>query len=85
MIILQRLHRQNLVVGDELSGTLDGANQAYTTTYNYDPNEIMVFYNGQALQSPEDFSVTGSNEITFVYIMPYAAENLKATYALQSS
>jgi hypothetical protein len=85
MIILQRLHRQNLVVSDDLVGTQDGSNQTFYTTYDYDSNEIMVFYNGQALQTPEDFSVSGPNEITFVFIMPLAGENLKATYALQSS
>jgi len=53
-----------------LSGTISGSNQIFYTEYDYAPGTITVFYNGQALYSPEDFTETGPNEITFNYIVP---------------
>lgn len=77
--------RSGVVVADFLSGAINGMNQTYQTTYNYIPNRITVYYNGQALHSPWDFQQTGDNEIEFIYITPAPGEKLRATYEVEGS
>ena len=86
MIILRRIATQT-VSGDKcyeiagtLSGTQDGVNQVFTTEYDYEPGSISVLYNGQALHSPDDFTESGDNEITFIYLKPYSDTVLRANY-----
>lgn len=78
----QTVYRSNTVVADTLSGTLDGSNKTFYTTYNYRQDHITVYYNGQALHPDYDFHQTGDNEFQFIYIAPLADENIRATYEL---
>jgi len=86
MIILRKLATQinstTVVVAGVLSGNRDGSNTSYTTTYNYKPDRISVFINGQALHTPEDFYMTGANEISLKHIKPEDDDVLRATYEI---
>lgn len=68
------------IIADTLSGSLNGSNKVFYTTYAYKPDRITIYYNGQALHPDYDFTQTGTNEITFRYIKPLPQENLRATY-----
>ncbi len=67
-------------VAETVSGTIDGSNQVFYTTYDYEPGAISLLYNGQALHSPDDFLETGPNEITLTYLTPETDDVLRATY-----
>lgn len=81
----QEIYRSGTVVADTLSGTLDGSNQTFYTTYSYRRDRITVHYNGQALHPDYDFRQTGDNEFQLIYIEPLPDENIRATYELDSS
>lgn len=84
MIVLVRPKRAtNIDLSAQLGGTLDGANRVFTTPNNYKSGKISLLYNGQSLHSPEDFSETGSNEITFNHFAPYSDDVLRVTYEIE--
>jgi len=74
MIILRRTSSQQISecigLGEDLIGTVDGSNQVFNTQYEYISGTVVVFFNGQALYAPGDFTETGPTEITFNYIKP---------------
>jgi len=81
MIVFARQKKAaNIVVAVQLAGILNGVNKVFTTATNYKPGKIILFCNGQALYSPDDFVETGLNEITFVHFAPLSDYVLKATY-----
>lgn len=84
MIILrkpgQRGRGAAVAVAQTLSGNVNGANKIFQTPHEYEPSRISVMYNGQSLHSPEDFEETGTDEITFNYIVPFDEDILRATY-----
>ena len=82
---LQEIYRNGTIVADTISGTLDGSNQTFYTTYKYKQGRIDLHFNGQALHEPYDFEQTGDNEITLLYIMPESDEHLRATYEIDTS
>jgi hypothetical protein len=84
MIILRKPGRRiiTVIIADEIGGVRDGSNQVFTTTYDYEPHRINFFYNGQALHSPDDFTETGSNEVTLKYIYPDDTDELRADYEM---
>ena len=67
-------------VAELLTGLLNNSNQVFTTTNNYESGRISVLYNGQALHSPQDFTETGPNEVTFKFIRPFSTDNLRVIY-----
>ena len=78
MITLLRFRR--MVIGEELSDQCDGSNQLFTTTYNFNPEKIEVYVNGQRLAKGVDFTVTDDNEFritnyepesTFIILVDY--------------
>lgn len=81
----QEIYRNGTIVADTVSGTLDGSNQVFYTTYNYRRDRIDLHYNGQALHAPYDFEQTGDNEITLIFAKPESDENLRATYEIDTS
>lgn len=81
----QEIYRNGTIVADTISGTLNGSNQVFYTTYSYRRNRIDLHFNGQALHEPYDFEQTGDNEITLKYIMPESDEHLRATYEIDTS
>ena len=81
----QEIYRSGTVVADTLSGTLDGDNQTFYTTYPYRRDHITVYYNGQALHPDENIRQTGLNEFQFIYIKPESDEHIRATYELDAS
>jgi len=82
---MQEIYRSGVVVADTISGTLNGSNQTFYTTFNYKRDRIDLHLNGQALHAPNDFYQTGDNEITLIYDMPEADENLRATYEVDTT
>ena len=83
--IIQEIYRNGTIVADTISGTLDGSNQVFYTTYKYRRDRIDLHLNGQALHAPNDFYQTGDNEITLIYNKPESDENLRATYEIDTS
>jgi hypothetical protein len=81
----QEIYRNGTIVADTISGTRDGNNMVFYTTYKYRRDRIDLHLNGQALHAPDDFDQTGDNEITLLYIAPMADENLRATYEIDTS
>jgi len=81
----QEIYRNGTIVADTISGTLNGSNQVFYTTYNYRRDRIDLHLNGQALHAPNDFTQTGDNEITLIYDAPESDENLRATYEIDTS
>jgi len=69
-----------IILGETPSGLINGSNQTYTTAYNYRPGRIQVYYNGQALHSPDDFTETGYNEFTLTHMLPDNTDELRVTY-----
>lgn len=82
---IQEIYRNGTIIADTVSGTLNGSNQVFYTTYNYKRDRIDLHFNGQALHAPYDFTQTGDNEITLIYITPKSNEHLRATYELDTS
>ena len=83
MIVLRKLGGTgvtSVIVADPLSGVQNGINQVFTTTSEYVQDRITVYYNGQALHSPDDFTQSGPKEITFKHIFPIETAELRATY-----
>lgn len=82
MIILRkpRTTAGVIILGEKPVGDINGINQTYTTAYNYRPGRLQVFYNGQALHSPDDFTETGYNEFTLTYMLPDNTDELRVTY-----
>jgi len=87
MIILRKpgTYHSATVIADDLAGTKDGSNQVYTTTYHYKRNRISVLYNGQALQTPEDFLQTGDNVVTLTHVYPDSTDVIRADYELSGA
>lgn len=69
-----------IILGEIPSGDINGVNQVYTTAYYYRPGRIQVYYNGQALHSPDDFTETGYNEFTLTHMLPDNTDELRVTY-----
>jgi len=87
MIILRKpgKYHSATVIADDLGGAKDGSNQIYTTTYTYKRNRISVLFNGQALQTPEDFIQTGNNVVTLTHVYPDDTDVIRANYELSGS
>jgi hypothetical protein len=89
MIILRRITpvvaTTGVIVADTISGTIDGSNKVFYTTYKFTTDRIDLHYNGQALHSPDDFTQTGDKEITLIYVAPEPGELLSATYELDGA
>lgn len=81
MIVLRKISKStNIVLGQTLSGIIDGVNKTFTTPHNFKSDKIVVNFNGQELIGSIDFEVTGVNEITFIYVAPREHDELHATY-----
>ena len=84
MIVLRKIKRSsNVAIAESLFGNVDGVNRIFTAPHNFKSDKISVFFNGQELVSPHDFEITGSNEITFIYIAPDNKDVLNATYEVE--
>jgi hypothetical protein len=81
----QEVYRNGTIVADTISGTLNGSNKIFYTTYSYKRDRIDLHLNGQALHAPNDFEQTGDNEITLIYDAPWPDENLRATYEVDTA
>jgi hypothetical protein len=85
MITLRRVGKQEtcrVILSDPLIGVLDGVNQTFSVSYEYTPGRIEILYNGQVLTSPQDFTETGPEEITLVYLYPEEQTILRANYEI---
>ena len=78
MITLLRFRR--MVIGESLSSQCDGAAQLFTTTYNFNPEKIRVYVNGQRLAKDVDFEVTDNNEFRIIHYAPESTFILTEDY-----
>jgi len=87
MIILRKIDTDTgqlcgVMLSDELVGVRDEDNQVFTVSNEYNTGRIQIIYNGQVLVSPIDFTETGPQEITFVYLKPRTDTVLSANYEM---
>ena len=87
MIILRKIDTDSgqlcgIMLSDDLIGVRDEDNQVFTVSNEYNAGRIEILYNGQVLTSPTDFTETGPQEITFVYLKPGEDTVLKANYEM---
>ena len=75
----------SVIVADPITGDKNGSNKIFNTTYDYKPGRIHFMYNGQTLHSTIDFVESGANEVTLLYIAPYAEDVISATYELRDA
>lgn len=81
MIILRRISpKEDIRVAENLTGVMNGINKTFNTFATYKPGRISVLYNGQDLHSLEDFTESGDDEITLIYISPRTDDMLRVTY-----
>lgn len=69
-----------------LIGVINGVNTAYTTPAKFQASSIAVYYNGQRLSTPDDFSVTesagagtGFDTVTLL-VVPRVGDHLLSDY-----
>lgn len=65
-----------------LTGTVNGSNTVFTTSANF--STIQVYKNGVAMHLGDDFTITGTNQITCV-TAPATGTKLTATYIANST
>lgn len=72
----------NIVMDELLSGTVNGSNTVFTTSTSF--SNIQVYKNGVTLHLTDDYTITGTNQITFV-TAPATGTKLTATYIMGTS
>jgi hypothetical protein len=81
MIILRKIKQStDIVIGEVLSGDLNGANRTFNTSYPFKSNQIQVTYNGQVLHPDSDFTINSTTSIIFNYISPHPDDVVCANY-----
>jgi hypothetical protein len=80
IVLVKRKQATNIVLATQLAGELNKANKVFTTPTDYKSGKISLLCNGQVMSSPEDFTETGVNQITFVHFAPLSDYILRATY-----
>jgi hypothetical protein len=68
MVILHRFRRT--IVGESLTDQCDGFTQIFITSYNFNPNKIRVYINGQRLAKDVDFEIIDSDEFRIIHYAP---------------
>ena len=61
------------------SDGIEGSNAAFATTYDFAPESVLVFRNGQLLTLLGDYQTSGTRAVT-LYHSPVPGESLFATY-----
>ena len=57
---------QNFSSNRTLVGAIDGINTIFNTSENFEPGTVEIMLNGIDLSIVDDYTETGSNEVTFV-------------------
>ncbi len=52
-------------VNEELIGVINGINNSFTTSFNFDPDTTIVFINGVKQKKPLHYNTVGFNTVTF--------------------
>jgi hypothetical protein len=78
--IIQTYSGKCVGISETVSGTIDGNNQIFYTSNDYEPGSINLLYNGQVLHSPGDFIESGDNKVTLIYIYPDNTDVLRVLY-----
>lgn len=79
MLVLKK-YGPKFVLAESPKGDIDDLNQTYITKHNYESKKITVFYNGQALHSPDDFEEISSNQFRLKYIFPHPGDEIRVAY-----
>lgn len=72
----------SLVIDEALTGAVNGTNKVFTTAAAF--SKILPYKNGITMHLTDDFTVTGTNQITFV-TAPATGTKLTATYIMGSA
>ena len=65
------LHKfKKVIIGESLTSQIDNSTQLFTTTYNFNPDKLQIYVNGQRLAKDVDFEVTGSDEFEIIHYIP---------------
>lgn len=82
MIILRKPSgpSQFIILAESPSGVQNEVNQEYTTSYMYRPGRLVVYYNGQAYHSPDDFEETGPSTFRLIHVYPDETDELRVAY-----
>ena len=59
-----------MIIGESLTSQIDNSTQLFTTTYNFNPDKLQIYVNGQRLAKDVDFEVTGSDEFRIIHYTP---------------
>jgi hypothetical protein len=68
MVVLYKFRRTR--VGESLSSQCNGTTKTFTTVYDFNPDKIAVYLNGQRLAKNVDFTVTDTDEFQLTHITP---------------
>lgn len=71
---------QFIILAETPSGVRDAVNQVYSTSYMYRPDRMVVYYNGQAYHSPDDFEEVGPSTFRLIHVYPDDSDELRVTY-----
>jgi len=74
------LHKFNKEIKEEANGIRDGVNKAFTSSSNFKLDSLVVLYNGQTMTKDIDFTVTGFNSFSFIYVAPKHEDVLRINY-----
>jgi hypothetical protein len=69
----------NLIYGEIPTGTVNGANKAFTTANTYRPNQLSVFLNGVRQRRTNDYTETSNQAFSFV-VAPVLGDILTVDY-----
>lgn len=65
-IRLQSIQGGSQWIEDNVSSQADGSNLVFVASKNFVSNTVEVFLNGMRLIAPDDYTITGANQITMV-------------------
>lgn len=68
-----------VVLGEELTGTINNSNATFTTQYDFVPGKVVPKVNGIAQSLLNDFNTSGTTTIVF-YVSPEIGDKLTVDY-----
>lgn len=57
----------NVLYPETPTGTIDGVNKVFNTTYSYQTERVYLYKNGQQLVAPTDFTESADKELTLTF------------------
>lgn len=67
------------VIGEILTGTINGSNATFTTTFEFVPGTLQLYVNGVRQNQPDDFNTSGMQTVILAQ-SPTIGERLQVDY-----